>query len=242
MQACCAPSADMEIFAPRRVTVLTGAFGSGKTEIALNMAIGLARKHKDVALVDIDVVKPMFRSRERRRTVEEAGVRMVDTMAGLQGADLPIVTGEVDALISRKQGRVVIDVGGDHLGARTLGRYSGRMDPNRDMLYVINTRRPFSSGKEEILRMMGMVSGAARLDLTGIVANTNLGTESEVGMAYEGLEIIREVSEETGLPIRFVALYEKLVRMDPSAAESLEKKTGLPVLAIKRYLLKPWEE
>ncbi len=232
---------DYGLFAPKRLTVLFGAFGSGKTELAVNIAIGLAGSYKDVSLIDIDIVKPMFRSRELRKQVQAAGVRMVDTMAGLENADLPIVTGEVDALVGSKGGRVVVDVGGDHLGARALGRYAGRVSRDYDALYVINTRRPFASSKEEIMKMMAMVEEASRLKTTGLVANTNLGIESDIELAYEGLGIIKEVSEETGLPIRFVALHDSLIRKDPKRAAELGLSTGLPILPLKRYLLKPWE-
>lgn len=233
---------DMEDFAPSRVTVLCGAFGSGKTELAVNIALGLGSKYKDVSLVDIDIVKPMFRSRELRKQVVAAGVRMVDTIAGLENADLPIVTGEVDALISPTGGRVVIDVGGDHLGARALGRYSTRMAKDVDVLYVVNTRRPFASNKDEIEKMMGMVSGASRLAIKGLVANTNLATESDFDMVYEGMRIIGDVSAETGVPIRFIVVYEELVNQHPEKVKKLKDDFGLKVLPLRRYLLKPWEK
>lgn len=233
---------DMDRFAPARVTVLCGAFGSGKTELAVNVALGLGKKHNNVSLVDIDIVKPMFRSRELRSLVVSAGVRMVDTIAGLENADLPIVTGEVDALIGPAGGRVVIDVGGDHLGARALGRYAGRMTKDVDVLYVVNTRRPFASNKDEIVKMMGMVSGASRLPISGLVANTNLATESDFGMVYEGMDIINGVSEETGVPVRFIVVYDELAKQNPGMVEKLRDDFGLDVLPLRRYLLKPWEK
>lgn len=232
---------DYTRFAPEGLTVLFGAFGSGKTEIAVNLAIGLAGSLKDVSLVDIDVVKPMFRSRDIRAKVRAAGVRMVDTIAGLENADLPIVTGEVDALVSGA-GKTIVDVGGDHLGARALGRYAGRIRKGYDALYVINTRRPFSSNTAEIMKMMGMVEGASRLKPTGIIANTNLGTESTPELALEGLKTARRVSEEAGVPVRFIAVYERLEAGDPGLIRRIEDETGLPALPLKRYLLKPWEE
>ncbi|HNZ09450.1 MAG TPA: hypothetical protein PK182_03795 [Bacillota bacterium] len=232
---------DMDLFAPRRITVLCGAFGSGKTEIAVNMAIGLARKHDNVSLVDIDIVKPMFRSRDIRKAVIASGVRMVDTIAGLSNADLPIVTGEVDALIRSKESKVVIDVGGDHLGARALGRYAPKFDADKEVLYVINTRRPFASTKDEILKMMDMVEESSRLSVTGLVANTNLGTESDYELAYEGMGIIEEVSSSRGVPVKFVVIYDELVASRPDLAARLASDKGLLVFPLKRYLLKPWE-
>jgi len=232
---------DYTRFAPEGLTVLFGAFGSGKTEIAVNLAIGLAGSLNGVSLVDIDVVKPMFRSRDIRAKVRAAGVRMVDTIAGLENADLPIVTGEVDALVSGG-GKTIVDVGGDHLGARALGRYAGRIRKGYDALYVINTRRPFSSNAQEIMKMMGMVEGASRLKPTGIVANTNLGTESTPELAIDGLKTARQVSAEAGVPVRFVAIHERLEAGEPGLIRRIEDETGLPVLPLKRYLLKPWEE
>lgn len=240
-EATAAGKLDYSKFAPERLTILFGAFGSGKTEIAVNLAIGLSESVTGVSLVDIDVVKPMFRSRDIRARVREAGVRMVDTIAGLENADLPIVTGEVDALVSGG-GKTIVDVGGDHLGARALGRYAGRISRRYDALYVINTRRPFSSSQDEIMKMMGMVEGASRLKPTGIVANTNLGTESSMELALEGLKTARAVSEESGIPVRFIAVYDRLEAEEPGLLARIEGESGLPVLPLKRYLLKPWEE
>ena len=64
----------------RRVMVVTGHYGSGKTEFCVSLALRLAETgfapYQRLALVDLDIANPYFRSRERRETLEGAGVKV----------------------------------------------------------------------------------------------------------------------------------------------------------------------
>jgi RecA/RadA recombinase len=181
---------DMELFREARVTVLVGAFGCGKTELAVNFAMRMNDAGRDVALVDIDILKPMFRSRDKRLRLSELGVRVVSSVADYEDADIPALSPAIYGVIEDQSQDVVIDVGGDDDGARVLGRFRNVLErAGYEMLYVVNTRRPFSSTPEEIVNMVVAVEQASRLKCTALVSNTNLGSESSVELVKEGLDI-----------------------------------------------------
>ena len=124
-----------------RLTVFTGHFGSGKTEIALNYSIRLARRGETVTIVDLDIVNPFFRSSEAKDVLNREGVRVLaPTFAGTT-VDVPSLPSEIYAVFQDKRSRVVFDVGGDEKGAAVLGRYHPYFNSEPyDMFYVINTK------------------------------------------------------------------------------------------------------
>jgi hypothetical protein len=231
----------MELFRTARITIFAGAFGSGKTELAANFASRLAGSGGKVSLVDIDIVKPLFRSRELRQRLGERGIKVVSTLTNLEMSDLPALSPEIFGLLGDSRIETIIDVGGDDDGARALGRFRDNLErAGYEMLYVINTRRPFTSTPDEIISMMGAVQEASRLRVTALVANTNLGAESGIDLAREGLPVIGEVSRTTGIPIRFVVL-ERGAACDREGAARLSEESGLPVFVMDRFMLPPWE-
>ncbi len=217
------------------VVILVGNFGSGKSEIAINLALGFAALGHEVSLVDLDVVKPYFRCRAAREQVEARGVRLVVPGGDRFYADLPIIVPEVKGVLSRSHAarqRVVVDAGGDDSGARALGSLVDSIDPETsEMLFVVNTRRPFAEDQAALLRMLRDVEGAARRPVTGLVANAHLIEETTPEVVREGLAAAGELAATTGIPLRFVAVLRRLVGTVAGAA--------VPVLPIERYLLPP---
>ena len=219
----------------RRTVILVGHFGSGKSEIAVNLSLGLAARGHEVNLVDLDVVKPYFRCRAAREEVEARGIHLVVPGGDRFYADLPIVVPEVKGVLTRSlgaHGRVVVDAGGDDTGARALGSLMDAIDPERsEMLFVVNTRRPFAEDQAALVAMLRDIETAARRRVTGLVANTHLIEETTPEVVREGLEAARALAGSTGIPVRFCAL---LKRMEGTLTEM-----DVPVLAIERYLLPP---
>jgi len=231
----------MDKFRRSRVTILTGAFGSGKTELSANFAAKLADEYEKVSLLDVDIVKPLFRSRDLKANMGKRNVKVVSTIPNLEMSDLPALSPEIFSSLEGESCQVVMDVGGDDDGARVLGMFRDKINrAGYDMLYVINTRRPFTTTVDEILFMLDGVRNACRIDIHGIVANTNLGAESTVEMAVEGLETIREVSKITGIPVRFMCVNRPAIKdMDDIRKLSIAEK--LPVYIMDRFMLPPWE-
>ena len=243
----------MNRFALSRVTVFVGAFGSGKTELALNFAIRLANAGSGTGggagdgapravLADIDILKPMFRSRELSAQLAAMGVRVVSSASEYEMADVPALSPAIYGAIEDKSVPLVMDVGGDDDGARALGRFRLHLErAEYDMLYVVNTLRPFSSGPEEIITMLRAVEGASRLGCTALVSNTNLGAASTAEEARTGLDIVRRVSGRVGIPVRFFTVSRGVAQSFSESVRRLSLDSGIPAFVIDRLVLPPWE-
>jgi hypothetical protein len=226
----------------RPVTILVGHFGSGKTEIAINLAIGLRDAGSAVSLVDLDVVKPYFRSRAAAEELAEHGVNLVVPWGEYFHADLPIVSPEARGAVGRAASgteHVIIDAGGAEVGARVLGSIPGLNDPDvTETLFVVNGRRPFAETADAVLRMIDDIQRATRLRVTGLVSNSHLMEETTLDVVREGMEMAAEVSARSGVPVRFHAVRSALA---PALVDLLSEDVGgcLPLLRIDRHIMPP---
>jgi hypothetical protein len=225
------------------VTIFVGHFGSGKTEIAVNLALQLRARGDSVTLVDLDVVKPYFRSRMVVEEFEALRIRLVAPREEHFHADLPIVIPEVRAAIGHAAGgerQTIIDVGGAEVGARVLGSIPGLDDPGvADVLFVVNGNRPFAETPEAIVRMMREIEASSKIRVCGLVANTHLMHETTVDTVRQGLRLAGEVGRMTGLPIRFCAVGADL---EPDVRADLDGGPDtVPVLSIDRHIMPPLE-
>lgn len=228
----------------KRYYVIIGNFGSGKTELALNMAFEAAAEGQKVTLVDIDVINPYFRSTERKAELEAAGIRLISPNFTSSGVEVPSIPPEIFSVFSDNSDLVIFDVGGDPVGSIAMGQYYGYFKEleNFEVWYVINCRRPLSSGAAENLEMIEKITGVSRLRVTGILNNTNLAHETTVRDLLDGVGITREVSERSGLPvIGTVGTPEILEAFLKEAAERgiPEDLIGKP-FPIERYMHRDW--
>ena len=217
---------------PHRLTLVTGHYGTGKTEFSVNLALALAREGAPVALADLDIVNPYFRSRERRELLEAAGVRLIATSQALADADVPALPAELHALLEDRTVRGVLDIGGDPSGARVLARYRPRIvKEDYRLLYVVNAARPEVRTAErsaEVLRAIETVTGLA---CTGLVNNTHLCGETTAEDIREGAALAEEVSRLTGIPVACHA----------AEARFLEALKDLDPFPMEIRMKKPWE-
>ncbi len=228
----------------KRYYVIIGNFGSGKTELALNMAFEAAKEGQKVTLVDIDVINPYFRSTERKEELEAAGIRLISPNFTSSGVEVPSIPAEIFSVFSDNSDLVVFDVGGDPVGAIAMGQYYAyfRELENFEVWYVINCRRPLSSGVEENLEMINKITGVSRLKVTGILNNTNLAHETTAKDLLDGVEITRGVSERSGLPvIGTIGTPEVLESFLKEAAErGINKELIGELFPIERYMHRDW--
>jgi len=239
----------MNEFVQSRVIVFVGAFGSGKTELALNFAIRLAGARGGtgngaprVRLADIDILKPMFRSRELGVYLAARGVGVVSSAPEYEMADVPALSPAIYGAIEDKSMPLVMDVGGDDHGARALGRFRSHLERAwYDMLYVVNTLRPFSSEPEEIIAMLRAVESTSRLSCTALVSNTNLGAASTAEEARAGLDTVRRVSGKVGIPVRFFTVSRSVAQSYPESVRGIAFDYSIPAFVIDRLVLPPWE-
>ena len=198
----------------KKILVFIGNFGSGKTELALDFALRTAKTGR-TELIDLDMVNTYFRLSEYRSLAEDAGIRMVSpnyVMTNVESLSLPA---EVASAFHMDWGTVVFDAGGDPAGATALGRFhenfaeleSGQLE----VLHVVNARRPMSGTAEKLLALQRDMEKNARLQVTGLINNTNLQTETTPEELEYGYEVLCTVSQQTGLPVVYTTGEKKLL-------------------------------
>jgi len=220
----------------KKVIIVSGNYGSGKTEISVNFALGLRVIGNKVTIADLDLVNPYFRTREAMDVLEKNGVKVVVPTGEHFFADLPILVPQVRALIQKPEGYSVLDVGGDDVGARVLSTFSDVLTPDiYEMLFVVNISRPFTEDVAGIAKIMGEIELAAKTKVTGLVANTHLMDYTTLETLYEGYKVTLEFSEKYNIPIRFLsAMRELAYKVDPTIVKC-------PVLPIERLLVPPFK-
>ncbi len=207
------------------IYIVTGHYGSGKTEFSLNFALSLKESCEKVFLVDLDIVNPFFRSNDARALLEDAGICVIAPAYAGTNVDIPVLPPEIMRIFEEEDAKIILDVGGDDDGAIALGRYKKYFDESGyEMYLVVNTRRPLTSTAEEIIQMKNDIELASRLTVTGLIADTNIAEETTSEIVEEGYQIVEEVSRETGLPIKFVCAAEQAAaHLDPRLLQKLFK-------------------
>ena len=219
----------------RPVTVVVGHYGAGKTNFTVNLAIDLAADGRAVTVVDLDIVNPYFRASEQRAQLEEAGVRLIVPIFAEFGTslDVPSLTGQIDPAI-RDAGEsdvVLIDAGGDDVGATALGRYSQAIRAREyAMLYVANRFRNLVADPHDALENLREIEAASHLRATSLVNNSHLKDATDAQALAEGAVYADELAKLSGLPL-VCATYPRSL-----ALEAL--KDAYPVAARVRN---PWE-
>ena len=221
----------------QQILIIVGGYGSGKTEVAVNLSRYLANTTSGkVSIADLDIVNPYFRSREANKALEALGIRCINPTGSEFYADLPIVLPEIKGAIEHREGLLVLDVGGDDAGARVLSSLADSFEPGTyEMMLVLNGNRPFTADVDGCLKMIGDIQDSSRLKITGIISNTHLLDETTAQVALDGLKLAQQVSIRSGLPVKFLAGLEAL--LGTPEFDDLD----VPLLPLKRLLLKPWE-
>jgi hypothetical protein len=218
-----------------RVTVLVGHFGSGKTEIALNGAVDLAALGLAVTVADLDVVKPYFRTRSARALLADRGVDLLAPSGPNIHADLPIIVPEIRSHLRQSRRRLIIDVGGDDVGARVLGSLSDVVPRDEtECLLVLNFNRPSTPDPDAAAAMVRAIEAVGRLPVTGLVSNTHLMDETTVDTVLEGLDRAETTGKLLDLPVVAVTVIEAL-------SAEVRSRTDRPVVVLRRIVLPPIE-
>ncbi|MGI6153898.1 MAG: hypothetical protein ACOYJB_08745 [Christensenellaceae bacterium] len=189
----------------KRFNLFAGNYGSGKTELSLNMALQLKNCGK-TALVDMDIVNPYFRSSESKEMLEEEGIRVISPPFANTTVDVPALSAEVYSAF--KSEYAVFDAGGDPVGATALGGYKKffkDVEPDFMFYYVINARRPFQRSIEDAQEMLYQIQNNSRLTIHALVNNTNVAGETTVQDLVHGYEFCMELGKNTGIPLAFTS-------------------------------------
>ena len=196
----------------KRVLLLCGHYGSGKTNIAVNLAMRAAKKYSRVTVADLDIVNPYFRTKDSEKDFADAGIRLICSAYANTNVDIPALPPDLYAITDDRDMRVIIDVGGDDRGALALGRITPALLEENDyeMLMVINCYRPLTSDAESTIEVMREIETACGIRFTGLVNNSNLGAETSAENVLKSVSYADEVSRLSGLPLCMTSVEERL--------------------------------
>lgn len=196
----------------KRITLLCGHYGSGKTNVAVNMAYDQKAKYERVAIADLDIVNPYFRTKDSAKDFDALGIELIASEYAGSNVDIPALPQQIYSICDQKDKQVIIDVGGDDRGAYALGRISPAIleENNYEMLFVINCFRPLTRDAESTIEVMREIEYAAKIKFTAIVNNSNLGEETTKDDVLSSISYAEEISQKTGLPIKCTSVYNKL--------------------------------
>ena len=217
-----------------RVSIITGHYGTGKTEFAVNLALQLAGLNHQVMVADLDIVNPYFRSRERRDLLQEAGIRLISSSQACSDADVPALPAELLTILENRDITGVLDIGGDPVGARVLARFNDKIVPeDYQLIYVLNANRPEVRTPEAAIAYLRGIEATTSLTCTGIVNNTHLCGETTAEEIRKGARLAETVSQDTGIPVLCHVAEERFI---PELSDLSE-----PVFPITIQMKKPWE-
>ncbi len=212
---------------PKRVTLFAGHYGSGKTNIAVNYALHMARNGLPVSIADLDIVNPYFRTKDSAEELRAAGIRLVSSAYANSNVDVPALPAELYSLVNDKSTHAVFDVGGDDRGALALGRYAPAIleEGNYEMIFVANFYRPLTTTAEEALEVMREIEAAGGIRFTAVVHNSNVGRETKTEDVLAKREELERLLNLSGLPLLFTSAEESVAKsLDGAFALHLQKK------------------
>jgi len=218
-----------------RIKIFVGSFGSGKTEIAINYSIYCRKNYSQVAIVDLDIVNPYFRTREAKDTLNLKGIKVISPEGEMAYADLPLISPEIKGLIQNSDYHLILDVGGDDVGTIVLGNFKSFIkDLDYEMLMIVNSYRPFTQDIPQIQQMAQEIENSSRLKVSGIISNPNLSTKTDEDVIKKGHILIRQAAQKLKMPIKFICIDERF-------SQKINQETfEEPIFYIKRFMCLPW--
>lgn len=215
--------------------VLTGNYGSGKTELALNLAMQFSQQFQ-TTLVDLDIVNPYFRSGEKADEMRLAGVRMLMPTYAMTTVDIPALPAEIQSVFEVPTDKVIFDVGGDDTGAAALGRFYPSFMARREktrVLFVVNCMRPLTRETDEIVDLASRIMNRGRLGIDILINNTNLADMTTPEMIENGEKVTLLCAEKLGVRDVITAGREEILQ---------QCRLQTPVVSIRRYMAPEWME
>ena len=214
----------------KRVTLLAGHYGSGKTNIAVNLAMKQKREGFDVTVADLDIVNPYYRTKDSEEELKAAGIPLISSPFANSNVDLPALPQELYRIVDETDTHMVVDIGGDDRGAYALGRFAQKLKDENDyeMILVINKYRPLTADEKDAVEIMKEIEEAGHLPFTAIVNNSNLGKETTAEDVLNSVPYAEKMAKDTGLPLLLTTVREDLLpelegKIDPLMGMKLQK-------------------
>jgi len=191
----------------RRVRIICGHYGSGKTEFAVNYAVKLAERGGKPVLADIDILNPYFRSRERTEELGKLGIRVIGSSVHAPAVAVPAVSSEIYSVFDNRKVDAIVDVGGDRAGADVLKRFSDHFThpEEYDLFLVINANRPSTGTAGQVEDYIKSIEKGCGLEVSGLINTTHMLKSTAAEDLIKGWELSKSVSMRTGIPIKYNA-------------------------------------
>lgn len=220
----------------KRITIITGHFGSGKTEFSINYGKYLSKEEtRRVCLIDLDIINTYFRLRDQQDHFEKDGIQVISTAFKVTTLDIPALDPAIEGAIVDKSKRVIIDVGGNPSGARALGRYNHVLDMvGYEQVFVVNANRPETQTPEQVIEFIERTQNQSQTKISLLVNSTHMLKNTSVDDILKGEKLLREVSEKTGIPIWCTVVLENLVD------EVKKLDSTINIFPIKLYFRDDW--
>ena len=196
----------------KRITVFSGHYGSGKTNVAISVALDAAKAGKSMTVADLDIVNPYFRTKDSAKELEAAGIELICSDYANTNVDIPALPQSMYAITDDRSRSVVVDLGGDDRGALALGRLAPAMKEENDfdLFAVVNMVRPLTTTAQDTLEVIKEIETASGLRFTGIVNNSNLGEETTAQTVLSSVPYAEEISRVSGLPVVMTTVKKEL--------------------------------
>lgn len=218
-----------------RVLIITGHFGSGKTELSINLGLLLRSLGEKVALIDLDIINTYFRLREQEEILEKNDIKVYSTGIQAKSLDIPALDPAIEAVIADENRRVIIDVGGNPSGARALARYRDLLrETGYENIFVINANRPETKNSDEVIDFINRTQDVSGTKITALFNTSHFLKDTTAEDVLQGLTLAEEISERTGLPLLGTVCLRSLVD------EIAEKRKDLYLLPIDLHFRDQW--
>lgn len=207
----------------KRITLLCGHYGSGKTNVAVNIAFHLKKQYNNVCIADLDIVNPYFRAKDSLDDFKSSGIRLICSEYANSNVDIPALPQDIYTITADKQLHCVLDIGGDDRGALALGRIRDEIlsENNYEMLMVINCYRPLTPDVASTLEVMREIEAAAKIKFTGLVNNSNLGELTTKEDVLASISYANEVAKTANIPVVMTTVSETLFNQFDGEVEDL---------------------
>lgn len=225
----------MNYYKLKRICVIIGHYGSGKTNFAVDLAIKSADSGYKTNIVDLDIVNPYFRTADFKNMFENKGISMTSSVYAVSNLDIPAITFDLNSVVSDNQ-NVIIDVGGDDVGAVALGQFKSVFDKFKeetDVLYVINKYRNITEQPQKELNLLRDIESISRLKATAVINNSNLGAETNIETVMNSLDYAKKTAALCGLELKFTTY--------PDWINPAVLTNDVNFIPVKRYVKPVWE-
>lgn len=219
------------------IVVIVGNYGSGKTEVSINLAVHRKLAGTDVRVADLDLVNPYFRTREAIKPLAALGIDVVVPGDEYLQADLPILSPMVAGMLRQPDELAILDVGGDGAGSTVLASLNDILSgKQKRVLQVVNPYRPSTNTIEGCIDVRTKIEAASHLTIDGLIGNANLIEDTRPDDFYHGYAFVDRLSRQSGLPLEFVTVERTLMTQIDKG------KIDCPILSINRQLVPPWQK